>query len=135
MTTCRYINSGQSNFKFEYLGEIETEFENILGQESGGQVVSIHEKNQRSKISCYCPFKATNCKLPNIVGGPLGNAPTGCWRLLGQCQMGFAHPFRKTQIVLGPCGQCLQRSRDILRHAQIKVETVARHVCRCTVDA
>jgi hypothetical protein len=47
MTTCRYINSGQSNFKFEYLGEFETEFENILGHESGAQVGSIYEKNQR----------------------------------------------------------------------------------------
>ncbi len=57
MTTCRYINSGQSKFKFEYLGEFETEFENILRHESGVQVGSIHEKNQRYKISCYCPFK------------------------------------------------------------------------------
>jgi hypothetical protein len=47
MTTFRYINSGQSNFKFKYLGEFETEFENILGHESGGQVVLIHEKKQR----------------------------------------------------------------------------------------
>jgi hypothetical protein len=47
MTTCRYINSGQSNLKFEYLGEYETEFENILGHKSGGQGVSIHEKNPR----------------------------------------------------------------------------------------
>ncbi len=47
MTTCRYINNGQSNFKFEYLCEFETEFENILRHESGGQVVLIHEKNQR----------------------------------------------------------------------------------------
>jgi hypothetical protein len=47
MTTCRYINSSQSNFKFEYLGEFKTEFENILGHESGAQVGLIHEKNQR----------------------------------------------------------------------------------------
>ncbi len=47
MTTCRYINSGQSNLKLEYLDEYETEFENILGHESGAQVGSIHEKNQR----------------------------------------------------------------------------------------
>jgi hypothetical protein len=32
---------------------------NILGHESGGQVVLIHGKNQRSKISCYCHFKWT----------------------------------------------------------------------------
>ncbi len=33
--------SGQSNFKYEYLGEFVTEFENILGYESGEQVDSI----------------------------------------------------------------------------------------------
>jgi hypothetical protein len=47
MTTCWYINSGQSNFKFEYLREFKTEFKNILGHESGAQVGSIHEKTQR----------------------------------------------------------------------------------------
>jgi hypothetical protein len=46
MTPCRYINIGQSNFKFEYLGEFETEFENILGHESGAQVGSIHKKTE-----------------------------------------------------------------------------------------
>jgi hypothetical protein len=45
--TCRYINSGQSNFKFEDLGEFETKFENILGHESRAQVGSIHEKHQK----------------------------------------------------------------------------------------
>jgi hypothetical protein len=59
MTTCRYINSGQSNFEYEYLGEFETEFKNILGHESGAQVCSFDGKKQRSKISCYCPFKLT----------------------------------------------------------------------------
>jgi hypothetical protein len=51
MTTCRYINSGQSNFKFEYLGEFETEFENILENELEAQVGSIHEKKTRGKKS------------------------------------------------------------------------------------
>ncbi len=51
------LHSGQSNFKFEYLGEFMTEFENILGYESEAQMGLIDEKNQRSKISCYCPFK------------------------------------------------------------------------------
>ncbi len=55
--TCRYINSGQSNFEYEYLGEFETEFKNILGHESGAPVCSFDGKKQRSKISCYCPFK------------------------------------------------------------------------------
>ncbi len=57
MTTCCYINSGQSNFEFEYIGEFETEFKTILEYESGAQVGSIGRKKQRAKISCYCPFK------------------------------------------------------------------------------
>jgi hypothetical protein len=63
MTTCRYINSCQSNFKFEYLGEfeteLETEFENILRHESEGQVVSIHEKNRGKKSRATVPL---SCK-------------------------------------------------------------------------
>jgi hypothetical protein len=35
MMTGRYINSGQSNFEFEYVGEFETEFETFLEYESG----------------------------------------------------------------------------------------------------
>ncbi len=42
----------------EYLGENQNIFEDILGCESRKQVLWIHEKNQTSKISCYCPFKA-----------------------------------------------------------------------------
>ncbi len=57
MTTCRYINSGQSNFEFEYIGEFETEFYKFLEYESGAQVGSIDRKKQRAKISCYGPFK------------------------------------------------------------------------------
>ncbi len=57
MTTCRYINSGLSNFEYEYLGEFETEFKNILGHESRAELCSFDGKKQRSKISCYCPFK------------------------------------------------------------------------------
>ena len=34
----------------------KNDFENILGYYSRGQVLSIHAKNQTSKISCYCPF-------------------------------------------------------------------------------
>ena len=34
-----------SNFVIEYLGEIETEFENILACLSGAQMGSNHEKN------------------------------------------------------------------------------------------
>jgi hypothetical protein len=50
MTTWRYMNSGQSNFKFEYLGEFETEFEIILGHESGAQVGSIHKKPEEKNL-------------------------------------------------------------------------------------
>jgi hypothetical protein len=52
------INSGQSNFEFEYIGEFETEFKTILEYESGARVGLIGSKKQRAKISCYCPFKA-----------------------------------------------------------------------------
>ena len=46
-----------SNFEIEYLGEIETEFENTLACLSGAQMGSNHEKNWRSKISWHTPFK------------------------------------------------------------------------------
>jgi hypothetical protein len=39
------------NLKVEYLGEIEVIFEMAVDNESGNQVGSVHEKNQRSKIS------------------------------------------------------------------------------------
>ncbi len=44
-------------YRSEYLREFETEFEDILGCESGVHMGSIIEKNQRSTISCYCTFK------------------------------------------------------------------------------
>ena len=44
--------------KFEYLGVIETEFENTLACLSGAQMGSKHEKNLRSKFSWHTPFKA-----------------------------------------------------------------------------
>jgi hypothetical protein len=39
------------NLKVKYLGEIDIIFEMALDNESGDQVGSIHEKNQRWKIS------------------------------------------------------------------------------------
>jgi hypothetical protein len=59
MTTCRYINSGQSNFEYEYLGEYETEFKNILGHESGAQVqyVRLMEKSRGQKSRATVPLK------------------------------------------------------------------------------
>ncbi len=46
------------SFKFEYLGNFETEFKNNLGYKTGAQMGSIDEKSQRTKISCYYPFKS-----------------------------------------------------------------------------
>ncbi len=54
--TNRYINSGQSNFEFEYLGESETVFKNILGYETAAPVNTSDEETTGRKISCYCPF-------------------------------------------------------------------------------
>ncbi len=81
MTTCRYINSGQSNFKYEYLGEFETEFKNILGHDSGAQVCSFDGKKLRSKISCYCPFNVKNigcsvARMQNIKNPPVPFPPS-----------------------------------------------------------
>ncbi len=50
-------DSADKKYFFEYLREIETEFENSLRCESGAHMGSINEKNLRPKISCYCPFK------------------------------------------------------------------------------
>ncbi len=56
MTTCRYINSGQSNFEYEYLGEFETEFKNILEHESGAQVCSFDGKSRGKKSRATVPL-------------------------------------------------------------------------------
>jgi hypothetical protein len=58
MTTCRFINSGQSNFKFEYFGEFETEFKTILEYESGAQVVLIGRKSRGQKSRATVPSSA-----------------------------------------------------------------------------
>ena len=49
--------SNFSNFVIEYLGEIETEFENTSACLSGAQMGSNHEKKWRSKILWHTPFK------------------------------------------------------------------------------
>ena len=46
-----------SNFVIDYLGEIDTQFENTLACLSGAQRGSNQEKNWRSKISRHTPFK------------------------------------------------------------------------------
>ena len=57
------VKSNFSNFVIEYLGvmeylgKIETEFENTLASLSGAQKGSTHEKNWRSKILWHTPFK------------------------------------------------------------------------------
>jgi hypothetical protein len=47
----------ESIFKVDFLREYESIFETALAHESVGPGVLFDEKNQRSKISCYCPFK------------------------------------------------------------------------------
>ncbi len=51
---------GQSNFKFEYLGEFVTVFENILEYESGAQVCSFEEKSGGRKSRATVPLKLKN---------------------------------------------------------------------------
>jgi hypothetical protein len=46
-----------TTFEFEYLREFEAKFDISLGYESGVHIGLIHEKNERPKISCYCPIK------------------------------------------------------------------------------
>ncbi len=45
------------NFKYEYMREFDAEFNNILESEFWEYMGSIRGKNQRLKISYYCPFK------------------------------------------------------------------------------
>ncbi len=53
----------QNEFRIRKLGEYEIEFENDLGYETGDQMGSIGEKNQRTKISRYCPFDIFRCNV------------------------------------------------------------------------
>jgi nicotinamide riboside kinase len=53
----RGIKPQGTTFKYKYFREFKTEFKNILGFEFRDYMGSICGKNQRSKISCYCPFK------------------------------------------------------------------------------
>jgi hypothetical protein len=46
----------RNNIENQIFCEFEKEFKNILGCEFGDYMGSIRGKNQRSKISCYCPF-------------------------------------------------------------------------------
>ncbi len=55
---CRYINSGQSNFEFEYIGEFETDFKTFLKYESGAQVGSIDRKSRGQKSRATVPLNS-----------------------------------------------------------------------------
>ena len=59
--------SNFSNFVIEYLGELETEFENTLVSLSGAQMGSNYGKNLRSKISWHTPFKYVSTRNVNTV--------------------------------------------------------------------
>ena len=52
--------SNFSNFVIEYLGEIETEFENTLAYLSGAQMSSNREKNEGRKFRDTLPLMR-NC--------------------------------------------------------------------------
>ncbi len=47
----------QNNFEIRISPRIRTRNRKSLGYELGAHMGSIHEKNQRPKISCYCTFK------------------------------------------------------------------------------
>ena len=53
----RVLLPGSQKYFREYLCENKNIFKNILGYCSRAQVLSIHAKNQSSKISCHSPFK------------------------------------------------------------------------------
>ncbi len=87
-----YIYCGQSNFEFEYLGEFETEFENILGYKSGAQVCSFDGKKRRSKISCYCPFNVVvGAHLCMLMGQLYYEVPTSYQRPLAEASDGIRY--------------------------------------------
>jgi hypothetical protein len=54
--TCPYFNSVVSNFKFKYLGEFETNFNNIFGHESRAKVGLIDGKNRDRKSCATAPL-------------------------------------------------------------------------------
>ena len=53
--------------KYEYLGENETKFENILNHWSVAQAGSTDAKNWGSKISLDCPFKVLQHKAEDAL--------------------------------------------------------------------
>jgi hypothetical protein len=61
-----FCSAGRTTLKFEYLREFKPEFGIVLGSESWAHMGSIHEKNQRPKISCYCTFNQYLLALDNF---------------------------------------------------------------------
>ncbi len=47
---------GTTTLKFEYLRELEPEFENVLGYELGAHMGSIHEKTRGQKSRATVPL-------------------------------------------------------------------------------
>jgi hypothetical protein len=50
------MNSGQSNFKFEYIGEFETKFKTVLEYESEPRWVLLVGKNRGQKSRATVPL-------------------------------------------------------------------------------
>ena len=69
----------------EYLCENEQNFGISLGCCSGAYVLLIPEKNQSSKISCYCPFKSS------VTSGGIHHCKK--LRLLRETQCYHEYPF------------------------------------------
>ncbi len=83
----------QNELKFEYLGEIEVIFEMALGNESGNQMGSIHEKNQgtrwvqfmkktrgkksRETIPLCAGLRNQSCNVVLVKGALLGRTSRG----------------------------------------------------------
>jgi hypothetical protein len=66
MMTCHYVNSVESNFEFKYLGEFETNFNNILGHESWAKVGLIDRKNRDRKSCATTPLKKKGVMVVKI---------------------------------------------------------------------
>jgi hypothetical protein len=54
---CGVSYPGGTTFRYKYFHGFKTELKSILVCEFRDYMGSIREKNQRPKISCYCPFK------------------------------------------------------------------------------
>ncbi len=63
----RGIRPRGTTFNNEYFFKFEKEFKNILGCKFVDYMGSIRGKNQRSKISCYCPFKPTSLHAAGVL--------------------------------------------------------------------